>query len=462
MINYSRIKKIHFTGIGGAGMSGIAEVLFNMGFQVTGSDLSENLAVKRLKKLGVNVFLGHSEGNISDAGTLVYSSAVSSSNVEVKEAVNRKIPVIPRAEMLAELMRMKYSISVAGTHGKTSTTSMIATLLSHAHKDPTFVVGGKLKIEESGAKLGKSEYFVAEADESDGSFLKLFPTVAVITNIEDDHLDYYGSMENLLDAFCNYGNLVPFYGSVIINNECPALKKMVGDFNKPVTTFGMDSSSDIYADNVRLSVFKTSYDLIVKGKRTGTITLNTGGTHNVLNSLAAVAAAFEAGLTFEEIRDGFEHFYLPERRFQVLYYDDDNVVIDDYAHHPTEVKVTVDTLKSGEYSRVIGVFQPHRFSRLELLMDKFITSFDGIDLLIVSQIYSANQKEIKDINGQVLTDRIKESGFKGEVIYIDDFEEIVNYLSKELKSGDASVFLSAGNLTNYARSFAGVLEGRRK
>ncbi len=462
MINYSRIKKIHFTGIGGAGMSGIAEVLFNMGFQVTGSDLSENLAVKRLKKMGVKVFLGHSAENICDAGTLVYSSAVSSSNVEVQEAVKRKMPVIPRAEMLAELMRMKYSISVAGTHGKTSTTSMIATILSYAHKDPTFVVGGKLKIEESGAKLGKSEYFVAEADESDGSFLKLFPTVAVITNIEDDHLDYYGSMDNLLEAFCSYGNLVPFYGAVIINNECSFLKKMACEFNKPVTSFGLDDSADIYAADIKLSVFKTSYTLWVRGEKKGQITLNTGGTHNVLNSLAAIAAAFEAGLTFEEVRDGLEHFYLPERRFQVLYYDDNNVVIDDYAHHPTEVKVTVDTLKSGEYSRIIGIFQPHRFSRLELLMDKFISSFDGIDLLIVSRIYAANQEEVDGVNGQVLVDRIKADGFRGEVIYIDDFDEITAYLSKELKPGDASVFLSAGNLTNYARSFASVLEGRRK
>ncbi|MCP5101915.1 MAG: UDP-N-acetylmuramate--L-alanine ligase, partial [bacterium] len=257
MINYSRIKRIHFVGIGGAGMSGIAEVLHNMGFIVSGSDIGEGETVKRLKSMGIKVSLGHGREHVAGVETLVYSSAVTRDNQEVSEALKRKIPVIPRAEMLAELMRMKFSAAVAGTHGKTSTTSMIASILSSAGEDPTYVVGGKLKIGESGAQLGKSDYLVAEADESDGSFLKLFPTLAIITNIEDDHLDFYKNMENLLNAFNDFGNKVPFYGSVILNYDCPNSRKIISRLNKRVITYGTRASheTDVKAENIRNSVF---------------------------------------------------------------------------------------------------------------------------------------------------------------------------------------------------------------
>lgn len=457
MIEYSGVKRIHFVGIGGSGMSGIAEVLHNMGFVISGSDVAEGDTVKRLKSKGMTVYLGHRAENVGDAETLVYSSAVNQDNVEVREALAKKIPVIPRAEMLAELMRMKFSIAVAGTHGKTTTTSMVATILSYAGKDPTFVVGGKLKIEESGAKLGKSNYLIAEADESDGSFLRLFPTIAVITNIEDDHLDHYGNMENLLDSFRQFGDKVPFYGSVILNYDCQYSRSILPSLNKKVLTFSLESDADIRAVNVENSVFGLSFDLLIGGQDNGRVELNIGGMHNAYNALAAICTCVELGIPLQQIKDGLKRFYLPDRRFQVLYYSQDNVVIDDYAHHPTELKVTLDTMKQGDFKRVFAIFQPHRFSRLQILMDRFAAAFEGVDQLVVARIYSANQEEIENVNGAVLAEKIKETGFEN-VKYIEEFDEILEFLGNERKAGDAFIFLSAGNLTHYAHRFAEMLE----
>lgn len=460
MIEYSRIKKIHFVGIGGAGMSGIAEVLFNMGFTISGSDLSESGVVKRLKSIGIKVYLGHRKENVAGAETLVYSSAVKEDNVEVREALARKIPVIPRAEMLAELMRLKFAIAVAGTHGKTTTTSMIAAILDRAGKDPTYVVGGQLKTRESGAKLGKSDYLVAEADESDGSFLRLFPTLAVITNIEDDHLDFYKSLENLKEAFLKFGNMVPFYGSVIMNFDCEHSRALLPSINKRVITYSLhpNSSADIHvwAENVETSAFKSQFDLGTCGGPGARITLNVGGLHNVSNALAAVAVCREIGIDVSSIKAGLAYFSLPERRFQVLLFNDDYVVLDDYAHHPTEIKATLETLKSGNFKRIIAVFQPHRYTRLEILMDQFASSFTSADKLILAEIYAANQAEIKDINSQKLCEKVKEKGLK-EVLVIEHFAGIIDHLKKEIKKGDAVVFLTAGNLTRAAHQFAEVL-----
>lgn len=457
MINYSGVKKIHFVGIGGSGMSGIAEVLHNMGFTVSGSDISDSETVKRLKAMGIRVFLGHQADNVKDIETLVYSSAVTRENAEVKAALAQKVPVIPRAEMLAELMRLKFSIAVAGTHGKTSTTSMIATILTQAKKDPTFVVGGKLKIEESGAKLGKSDYLVAEADESDGSFLQLFPTLAIITNIEDDHLDYYKTMDNLLDSFKRFADLVPFYGLVIANRDCPETAAIIHRFNKRVITYAIEQEADVRAENIEGTVFGSHFDLVVQGRNRGRMHLNAGGIHNVLNALAAIAAALEIGIDTETIREGLSRFYLPERRFQVLFYNKQYLVVDDYAHHPTEVRVTVDTLKRGDFKRIIAVFQPHRYSRLEILMDSFSHAFDGVDQLIIAPLYTANQQKIDNVDSGILADKIKKSGFKN-VRYIDSFDGVKEYLGKDITDGDAVVFLSAGNLTRTAHEFAKHME----
>jgi len=461
MIKFSRIKKIHFVGIGGAGMSGIAEVLHNMGFIISGSDISENEAVKRLKAMGMVISLGHRRENIGDVETLVYSSAVTQENEEVREALQRKLPVIPRAEMLAELMRVKFSIAVAGTHGKTTTTSMIATILSRAGKDPTFVVGGRLKIEQSGAKLGKSDYLVAEADESDGSFLHLFPTLAVITNIENDHLDYYHDMEHLRHAFKEFGNKVPFYGSVILNAQCPEANKIIPLLNKRVITYSLGGDAEIRAENIDNSIFNTQFDLVVENQPIGRIELNIGGVHNISNALAAITAALEIGIDIETIKEGLKRFYLPDRRFQVLFYNKDYLVVDDYAHHPTEIKATLDTLKAGSFKRIIAVFQPHRYTRLQLLMEQFATCFQGIDQLILAPIYSANQESIENVNSNVLADRIKQTGYT-QVMPMNSMDSVIQYLESNIHQGDAVIFLSAGNLTYTAHQFAGIMEANVK
>ncbi|MCP4219713.1 MAG: UDP-N-acetylmuramate--L-alanine ligase [bacterium] len=461
MIKYSRVKRIHFVGIGGSGMSGIAEVLHNMGFTVSGSDIGEGETVKRLKSLGMRVFLGHDAKNVRDAETLVYSSAVTAENVEVAEALAIRIPVIRRAEMLAELMRMKYAVTVAGTHGKTTTTSMVATIMAAAGKDPTYVVGGKLKSGESGAKLGKSDYLAAEADESDGSFLKLFPTLAVVTNIEDDHLDHYGTMNNLLEAFAEFGNKAPFYGSVILNNDCPNCRKIAVKINKRLSTYGIENDADIRAGDVENSVFGASFQLIVAGKPWGRIHLNCGGLHNISNALAAIAAAIEMGIEMPVLEEGFRRFYLPDRRFQVLFFNKNIAVIDDYAHHPTEIEATLTTLRQGEFKRVIVVFQPHRFTRLAALMDRFARSFSKAHQLIIAPLYSANQQKIDHVDSHVLEEKIKAAGFHN-VRYIDSFDGILTHLGETIREGDVAAFLSAGNLTQTAHRFAKQMEDKAK
>ncbi len=461
MNNYSKIKKIFFAGIGGAGMSGIAEVLHNMGFVVSGSDIAENEPVKRLKKIGIDVFLGHDKKNIQQAETLVYSSAVNDDNVEVQEAKEMGIPVIPRAEMLAELMRLKFSIAVAGTHGKTSTTSMLASIFNEAGKDPTYVVGGKLKTEESGAKLGDSEYLIAEADESDGSFLRLFPTIAVITNIENDHLDHYGTIEKLLEAFTEFGNKIPFYGAVIFNSGCKYSNVIRQNLKKKAVSFGFDDNCDIRAEKIEQSAFNSVFDLIIRGKQYGKIKLNTTGKHNIENALAAIGAAFETGIDMKYIKAGLNNFYLPDRRFQVVFYNKKYLVIDDYAHHPTEIRATIEALKNGKYKRIIVIFQPHRFTRLKILMNEFKKAFTGVDKLVIARLYSANQEEIETVSGNILAEQIKSFGFE-DVLYIDELDKISIWLEREIEEGDAVAFLSAGDLSVYAHKFAEIMERKEK
>jgi len=457
MIETSRIKKIHFAGIGGSGMSGIAEVLHNMGFQISGSDISENDTVRRLRAQGIRVAIGHDAGNVGGAEALVYSSAITEDNVEVIQALKNKLPVIPRAEMLAELMRMKFSLAVAGTHGKTTTTSMIAAILTQAGLDPTYVVGGRLKVEGSGAKLGSSRYLVAEADESDGSFLKLFPTIAVVTNIENDHLEHYGRMKNLIQAFRQFADKVPFYGALILNGDCRNIRKIMPLIRKRIVTYGFAAEADLRAMNVKSAGFASSYELLVQGKSRGTVHVNVGGRHNVANSLAAIGAAMEVGIDLETIRASLEKFTLPERRFQVLYSSPELLVIDDYAHHPSEIRATLQTLRESQCRRVIAVFQPHRFTRLHLLMKQFTRAFRKADLLVIARLYTANQDEIAGVSGRVLAENIRNSG-QENVFYLETFAEIGEFLKGRLQAGDAVAFLSAGNLTRLAHDFAAEME----
>jgi UDP-N-acetylmuramate--alanine ligase len=461
MIETSRIKKIHFAGIGGSGMSGIAEVLHNMGFQISGSDIAENDTVRRLRALGMRIAIGHSAANVGPAEALVYSSAITEDNVEVLEALRSKLPVIPRAEMLAELMRMKFSLAVAGTHGKTTTTSMLAAILTQARLDPTYVVGGRLKVEGSGAKLGSSRYLVAEADESDGSFLKLFPTIAVVTNIENDHLEFYGSMKKLVQAFRQFADKVPFYGAVILNSDCARVRKIMPLIRKKIITFGFHAAADLRAVKVRTSGFAGSYELLTPKGRQGMVRLNVGGRHNVANSLAAIGAALEVGVDLDTIRTSLERFTLPERRFQVLYSSPGLLLVDDYAHHPSEIKATLKTLRSSRRQRLIVVFQPHRFTRLQLLMKQFAGAFRGADLLVIAKLYTANQDEIAGVNSQALADAIRGRG-QPRVLYLESFAQISEFLKGEVRAGDSLAFLSAGNLTRLAHDFAAEMEALEK
>ncbi len=461
MIETSRIRKIHFAGIGGSGMSGIAEVLHNMGFQISGSDIAENDTVLRLRAMGMRIAVGHAAANVGSAEALVYSSAITEDNVEVLEALRNKLPVIPRAEMLAELMRMKFSLAVAGTHGKTTTTSMIAAILTQARLDPTSVVGGRLKVEGSGAKLGSSRYLVAEADESDGSFLKLFPTIAVVTNIENDHLEFYGSMKKLVQAFRQFADKVPFYGAVILNHDDANVRRIMPLIRKKIVTFGFGAGADLRAVKVRTSGFAGSYELVTPGGSLGTVRLNVGGRHNVANSLAAIGAALEVGVDLDTIRSSLARFVLPERRFQVLYSSPGLLVIDDYAHHPSEIKATLKTLRSSRRSRVVAVFQPHRFTRLHLLMKQFAAAFRSADLLVIAKLYTANQDEIAGVNSQALADAIRAQG-QPHVFYLESFAQISEFLKGELLAGDSLAFLSAGNLTCLAHDFAAEMEALKK
>lgn len=461
MIESSRIKKIHFAGIGGSGMSGIAEVLHNMGFQVSGSDIAENETVRRLRAMGMRIAIGHDAANVGDAGALVYSSAITEDNVEVTEALQRKLPVIPRAEMLAELMRMKFSLAVAGTHGKTTTTSMLAAILTHAGLDPTYVVGGRLKVEGSGAKLGSSRYLVAEADESNGSFLKLFPSIAVVTNIENDHLEFYGRMKNLVQAFRQFVDKVPFYGAVILNRDDANVRRIMPLIRKKVITYGFRAGADVRALKVRGSGFACGYELAVRGSGSTRVQLNVGGRHNVANSLAAIAVALEVGIDLETITASLAQFTLPERRFQVLHASPELLVVDDYAHHPSEIKATLRMLHAARRGRLVAVFQPHRFTRLHLLMKQFVTAFRQADLLVITELYTANQQEIAGVNSRALADSIRSQGQKN-VWYLETFEQISAFLKQELRAGDGLVFLSAGNLTRLAHEFAAAVAAAKK
>jgi UDP-N-acetylmuramate--alanine ligase len=461
MIETSRIKKIHFAGIGGSGMSGIAEVLHNMGFQISGSDIVENDTVRRLRAMGMRIAIGHAAANVGAAEALVYSSAITENNVEVLEALRNKLPVIPRAEMLAELMRMKFSLAVAGTHGKTTTTSMLAAILTQARLDPTYVVGGRLKVEGSGAKLGSSRYLVAEADESDGSFLKLFPTIAVVTNIENDHLEFYGSMKKLVQAFRQFADKVPFYGAVILNQDDANVRRIMPRIRKKIVTFGFHAAADLRAVKVRTSGFACSYELLTPGGSLGVMRLNVGGRHNVANSLAAIGAALEVGVDLETIRSSLARFTLPERRFQVLYSSPGLLLIDDYAHHPSEIKATLKTLRSSGRQRLIAVFQPHRFTRLQLLMKKFAAAFRSADLLVIAKLYTANQDEIAGVNSLALADAVRAQGHR-HVFYLESFAQISEFLKGELRAGDSLAFLSAGNLTRLAHDFAAEMEALKK
>jgi UDP-N-acetylmuramate--alanine ligase len=451
-----RIQHVHFVGIGGIGMSGIAEVLLNLGYNVSGSDIRDSDNTKRLQELGATIFTtGHNEAHLAAADVVVTSSAIRGSNPEVDAARRRKIPVIRRAEMLAELMRMKYGIAVAGTHGKTTTTSIISAILEHAGVDPTIVIGGRLNSTGNNAKLGQGDFLVAEADESDGSFLKLSPTISVVTNIDPEHLDFFGDMDNVRKSFLDFLNKVPFYGLNVVCLDHEEVQALIPKLEKRFVTYGLNTQADIQANAIEYGAGKTSFELIAHGNSLGRLTVNMLGQHNVLNTLAACAVAFELEVPFEEIRDGLAAFDGIQRRFQFWARSEKLMVVDDYAHHPTEIKATLSGAHSAFHSRVIAVFQPHRYSRVRDLFQEFVTSFYQADMLFVTDIHPAGEQPIEGITGEKMAEAISNHGHR-HARHVSDRGELLKAIQAEIQPGDLVITLGAGDIWKVARDLSAL------
>jgi UDP-N-acetylmuramate--alanine ligase len=454
-----KIRRIHFVGIGGAGMSGIAEVLFNQGYQITGSDLKMSPVTERLMKLGAQILIGHQAENVGDADVVVFSTAVRADNPELVEAKQRQIPVIPRAEMLAELMRLKYSVAVAGSHGKTTTTSMISTVLAQAGLDPTIVVGGRLRAIDSHAKLGSGDFIVAEADESDKSFLKLSPTFAVVTNIDLEHLDSYRDLDDILDCFAQFVNRVPFYGSVIVCLDDPNVQAIIPRITRKIISYGLTSQADVSAVDINLSgCFNVSFTARWKGQPLGRINLGVSGTHNVHNALAAVAVGLDLDIAPDTIARALEEFRGVDRRFQVKGEVNEVLVVDDYGHHPTEIKATLSTARlCGR--RIVTLFQPHRYTRTKFLLDEFARAFYDADVLLVADIYAASEDPIPGITSEVLVEKIKSFGHK-DARYVGSVDEAAEQLGAVVRPGDLVLTLGAGNIYHAGEKLIAQWQGR--
>jgi UDP-N-acetylmuramate--alanine ligase len=443
---FKRYQQIHFVGIGGVGMSGIAEILLNLGYRVTGSDRKRNETIERLEQMGAKVFIGHEASNVEGAHVVVYSSAVARDNVELQTAHNRQIPIIPRAEMLAELMRLKYGIAVAGTHGKTTTTSLIGAVLAEGRYDPTIVVGGRVTNLGSNARLGQGDYLVAEADESDGSFLKLAPTIAVVTTIDAEHLDHYGTLDAIREAFVAFVNKVPFYGCAVVCLDDPNLQRMIPRMAKRVVTYGLEAGADVTARRLTFAEMRSSFEVVQRGAVLGTMNLQIPGRHNVLNALAATAVALDLEMPFAKIQTALAGFAGVQRRFQIRGRARDVLVVDDYGHHPAEIRATLAAAKAGFDRRVITVFQPHRYSRTQHLRDDFLTAFYQSDVLIVMDIYPAGEAPIPGVHSRDLAEGIAAHGHR-EVLYLgNDRAAIIDYLCESTRAGDLVLTLGAGDV----------------
>ncbi len=447
MKRFGKAKHTHFIGIGGIGMSGIAELLINLGYKVSGSDLNDTEVTRRLAKQGGIIYNGHKKENVEGADVVVYSSAVGLDNPEIVEAKDRYIPVIPRAEMLAELMRLKYGVAVAGAHGKTTATSMIASILTHGHLDPTVVIGGRLDIwGGSNAKLGQGDILLAEADESDGSFLALSPSIAVVTNIDHEHMDHYGSMEAIRETFIDFINKIPFYGTAILCLDNEEIQKIIPRLKKKYLTYGMTSQADLKAKDIEKEEFGVSFEIILHKQSLGRITVGLPGDHNVLNALAAIAVGLEFELETHIITEGLKNLGGLARRFQLKGEQKQITVLDDYGHHPTEIMTTLKTIKEcWPERRLITVFQPHRYSRTRDLYDRFVISFNEADVLIITSIYPAGEAAISGVTAEWLVKGIKEHGHK-EVTLCREQDEMLPILKSLIKTGDIVITLGAGNI----------------
>ena len=460
-----RVRHVHFVGIGGIGMSGLAEILRTLEFDVSGSDLRPNENTRRLEGLGVKVQIGHAAENVTGADVVVYSSAIDPTNPEIARARALEIPIIPRAEMLAELMRTRYAVTIAGSHGKTTTTSLVATVLRAAGLDPTVVVGGKVNALGTNARLGAGDLFVAEADESDGSFLKLTPTIAVVTNIDPEHLDYYGSHEAVKEAFVQHTNRVPFYGLCVVCLDHPSVQEIIPRIERRHVTYGISRQADYRAKNLKFEGLATHFDAYRRNELLGRFVIHMPGAHNVLNALAVIAVADELEVPLDVTRDAVAGFHGVQRRFTVLGQpalskngkQGDVMIVDDYGHHPAEVEATLDAAQRGFDRRVVVAFQPHRYTRTKSLFDEFTRAFNRADVLLVTEVYAAGEKPIEGASGKALADAIRAHGHHA-VTYVPDKKRMAQALLDVVEPGDIVIALGAGDINASARELLAMLQ----
>ena len=450
---FKKAKRIHFVGIGGIGMSGIAELLLNLNFNITGSDISRSQNVKRLESRGIRISINHNADNVKNTDVVVYSSAVKQNNPELIAAYKRNIPVIRRAEMLAELISLKQtSIAVGGTHGKTTTSSMIGTMLEEAGYDPTLVVGGLVSNLNSNVKLGSGDVIVVEADEYDRSFLALNPTIAVVTNLELEHTDCYSNFEDLETAFLQYCNSVPFYGEVILCADSPSLMKISKNIKKPIVTYGTSPLADFRAVNIKYKAGKSFYNLVHNEKDFGQIIINAPGNHNVLNSLSAIALGIELNIPFDKLKSGINNYRGVRRRFDIKENNSEIMVVDDYAHHPTEVNATITAAKTGWKKKIVSVFQPHLFTRTRDFYKEFAESLFQSDYIIITDIYPAREEPIKEISSQLIVKELKRLGHQ-KIIYIENLTELNGTLDNLGLDNHMVITMGAGDIWRFNNNY---------
>jgi len=452
-MTFRKIKNIYFVGIGGIGMSGIAELLFNLDFNIKGSDQSNNENVKRLKKLGIKINIGHDPNNITDSHVLVYSSAVSMENPEIIRARQKGIPIIRRAEMLGELISLKKtSIAVGGTHGKTTTTSMIGSILTHAKKDPTIVVGGLVQKLKSNSNLGKGDIIIVEADEFDRSFLALKPTIGLITNIELEHTDCYKDLKDIQNAFVQFCKSIPFYGEIIICTDSPSAQEIIPIIERPMTTYGRSRDAAYRARNLRFYENESTYNVFRAEESLGEIHLNVPGEHNVMNSLAAVVLGLEMGLSFKTIQEGISTFGGVRRRFDIKGICNDIMIVDDYAHHPTEVEATLKAARNGWKRRIIVIFQPHLFSRTGVFFKEFSLALENADIVLLTNIYPAREKPLPGITSKLIYNELNKN-MNGQCYLLPDLDDLEKTLDKLIQTGDMIITMGAGSIWRYSESY---------
>ena len=455
---FGKVKKVHFVGIGGIGMSGIAELLINLGFEVTGSDMKTTNITENLQKHGAVIHEGHNPENVNDSDVLVYSSAVQVDNPELQYAKDKQIPIIRRAEMLSELLKLKQtSIAVGGTHGKTTTTSMMGAVLTEALLDPTLVVGGVVKNLDVNALLGQGDVIVAEADEFDKSFLQLTPTYAIITNIDTDHMDCYDSEEDLLNAFAQYANATPFYGAVVACVDEPLIKRILPDISRPVITYGFSGDAEFQAERRLYREVRSTFVVKHQGKKLGEVEMMVPGAHNIKNALAVIALGTEMNIDFNTISNGLKQFSGVKRRFEIKGIFDDVMVVDDYAHHPTEVSATLRAIKNGWDRRLVAVFQPHLYSRTQDLYENFARSFLISDVLLVTDVYPAREEPIAGVTGELITNMAKSMGHEN-VYWVEDKKRLVAAMKALVEPGDLVITMGAGDIWRICDKYTAMLE----